>query len=321
VAPALVAAHFTGTETFGEILALIIERLPDLLVQAPEGVDVASRVARLTANYTSVLCEHSLDEAAIPMTTVTSHYASAGAGDDVADLLLRIRDGKPAAWDEILQRYGKLVSATVRSFRLQEADALDAVQMTWLRLVENVHRVQYPERLGGWLATTARRECLHILRQIKPGPSLTNAPIDDIPEPSSLSPPPTNVQAWEQVHEVLRLLDSLPPRQRQVMALTLAGYTPAEIASELDMTSEAIRSRLIRARRTLAGHLRPTGNPIYDECVDSTGNPRPYAEVGRAADIPPGAIGPTRARALQQLRRALDEHSIQRGSASDRLGG
>src|SRR5918992_2735990 len=97
------------------------------------------------------------------MTTVTS-YAPL-ATNSMTDLLLSIRDGDPAAWDEILRRYGKLVSTTVRSFRLQEADALDAVQMTWLRLAENAHRVRFPERLGGWLATTARRECLHIVRQ------------------------------------------------------------------------------------------------------------------------------------------------------------
>ncbi len=69
--------------------------------------------------------------------------------DSVAALLLRVRDGDNSAWKEIFRRYGKLVSATVRAFRLQEADALDAIQMTWLRLAENAHRIQYPEQLGG----------------------------------------------------------------------------------------------------------------------------------------------------------------------------
>jgi hypothetical protein len=32
---------------------------------------------------------------------------------------------------------------------LQDADARDAVQTTWLRLAENAHQVQFPERLGG----------------------------------------------------------------------------------------------------------------------------------------------------------------------------
>jgi RNA polymerase sigma factor (sigma-70 family) len=38
------------------------------------------------------------------------------------------------------------------------------VQTTWLRLVENLGSVKEPERLAGWLATTARRECLRVLR-------------------------------------------------------------------------------------------------------------------------------------------------------------
>src|SRR5918998_1214990 len=101
------------------------------------------------------------------MTTTTISYAPADATESVADLLREISNGNPAAWDEILHRYGKLVSTTVRSFRLQEADARDAIQMTWLRLAENTDRVQYSQRLGGWLTTTARRECLQILRQTK----------------------------------------------------------------------------------------------------------------------------------------------------------
>ncbi|MGH3755898.1 MAG: RNA polymerase sigma factor, partial [Pseudonocardiaceae bacterium] len=100
------------------------------------------------------------------------------------ELLVRARNGEMAAWDDILQRYGPLVSATVRSFRLQDADARDAIQMTWLRLAENAGQVQFPERLGRWLATTARRECLHILRQAKPGPYLTGAAPETAADPS-----------------------------------------------------------------------------------------------------------------------------------------
>jgi len=37
-----------------------------------------------------------------------------------------------------------VVIAKIRTFRLQDADALDAAQMTWLRLAENIHRIQHP---------------------------------------------------------------------------------------------------------------------------------------------------------------------------------
>jgi RNA polymerase sigma-70 factor (ECF subfamily) len=72
-------------------------------------------------------------------------------------------------------------------------------------------------------------------------------------------PTVTNVEAWEQQHEVLRLLKHLPPRQRQVLAWTFDGYTPSEIAEELAINSEAVRSSLKLARRTLAAAIGEMG--------------------------------------------------------------
>ncbi|MGH3833044.1 MAG: RNA polymerase sigma factor, partial [Pseudonocardiaceae bacterium] len=54
---------------------------------------------------------------------------------------------------------------TVASFRLQPADAEDAVQSTWLRVLERIDTLRDPECLGSWLATTASRECLALLRR------------------------------------------------------------------------------------------------------------------------------------------------------------
>jgi hypothetical protein len=41
-----------------------------------------------------------------------------------------------------------------------------------------------------------------------------------------------------------------------------------------------------------------------------TDHPRSYTEVARLAGIPPGAIGPTRARTLRQLRSLLEQHEL-----------
>jgi len=45
-------------------------------------------------------------------------------------------------------------------FKLNESDAADVVQTTWLRLLQHIDRIQYPDRIGSWLAATARNECL-----------------------------------------------------------------------------------------------------------------------------------------------------------------
>jgi RNA polymerase sigma factor (sigma-70 family) len=85
--------------------------------------------------------------------------------ESTAALLHAADQKRSSAWEELFRRYNGLVRSTVASFRLQEADAQDAVQNTWLRVMERMSTIRDPERLGGWLATTATRECLALIRR------------------------------------------------------------------------------------------------------------------------------------------------------------
>jgi len=75
--------------------------------------------------------------------------------------------GDQRAWELLVDRFSGLVWAICREHRLSDSDAADTVQLTWLRLLENLGRIRDPQRLAGWLATTCRRECLAVLRQSK----------------------------------------------------------------------------------------------------------------------------------------------------------
>ena len=72
--------------------------------------------------------------------------------------------GNRGAWETLVARYERLVWGVARSHRLGDADASDVFQTTWLRLLEHLDDVRDPDALGGWLATTARNECLRVLR-------------------------------------------------------------------------------------------------------------------------------------------------------------
>ncbi len=200
----------------------------------------------------------------MPTTTVPISYARPGTTMSTAELLLAAGEGNASAWEEIVRRYGRLVSTSVRSFGLQDADALDAVQMTWLRLAENCHRIQFPERLAGWLATTASRECLRILRQAKHTANAAETVAENIVDPS------------------------VGPEERAVNADT------ARVLGNLVAELPPSKRTLVRA--------------LFAEV------PQPYDEVARNTGIPIGSIGPTRARALQQLRRMLDERGLGPGA-------
>jgi RNA polymerase sigma factor (sigma-70 family) len=171
-------------------------------------------------------------------------------------------DGDEAAWGAIVDRFSGLVWSTARAHRLAPAEAADVAQTTWLRLVENLDRINDPERLGAWLATTARRECLrHIRLRGREFPtgddSVFEAPSDD--------------------HAEQRLIT----RERNT----------------------AVRRAFGRISERCQALLRLLAAP----------DPLSYDEIASALGMPIGAIGPTRARCLDQLRRTPELASLGTG--------
>ncbi|MGH8910761.1 MAG: sigma-70 family RNA polymerase sigma factor, partial [Egibacteraceae bacterium] len=115
-------------------------------------------------------------------TTERVEESPVDAHDDVDDLVRAAAEGDESAWDQLVERFNGLVWAVARGHRLSDADAADVAQATWLRLVEHIDRVRDPERLGDWLATTARRECLRLLRRagrVQPTRRLPDLPIPE----------------------------------------------------------------------------------------------------------------------------------------------
>jgi len=71
----------------------------------------------------------------------------------VTGLVTRATDGDRQAWDALIDRYAPLVWSICRRHRLEAADAQDAAQTVWLKLVEHLDKIRDPAALPGWLAT------------------------------------------------------------------------------------------------------------------------------------------------------------------------
>ena len=85
--------------------------------------------------------------------------------EEIATLVEQARAGESLAWDRIVDAYTPLVWSVVRRVGLGDASSADAVQLTWLSLLEHLDQVNEPARLAGWLRTTARRSCLQLIRR------------------------------------------------------------------------------------------------------------------------------------------------------------
>lgn len=174
----------------------------------------------------------------------------------VSELVEAASGGDQLAWDRLVDDHASLVWAVVRSHRLFGGDAEDAFQSTWLRLVENLGRLAQPERLPAWLVTTARRECLRLLR--RGGAELPDVNIADRADDTA-TPDPGPVEALlarEEQVAVLQAFQRLRPRCQDLLRLTVAAADPryADVAAELDMPVGSVgptRQRCIEHLRRL----------------------------------------------------------------------
>jgi RNA polymerase sigma factor (sigma-70 family) len=85
-------------------------------------------------------------------------------------------------------------------------------------------------------------------------------PVESPPDQPGSLPTATAVELREEASAVLVALATLPPKQRQVMAWCIDGYSPAEIARELGADPAAVRQNLAKARKNLKQMLGITGS-------------------------------------------------------------
>jgi len=162
--------------------------------------------------------------------------------------------GDQEAWNQIVERYSRLVWSVARGYRLSLSDTADVAQTTWLRLIENLDRIRDPDQLAGWLATTARREALRVLRQAGRVTPIDDEDLIDVADVEQESPETAMFQAAA-VDEIHDRLEMLPGRQREVMKLRAAGLSVEQTAARLGVSTASIRALQARARQSLVGRF------------------------------------------------------------------
>lgn len=85
-------------------------------------------------------------------------------GATTTELVERALAGEEPAWAALVERFQGVIWTASSSFRFDRSTRDDVFQLTCLRLLDHLGTIREPERLAGWLAVTARRECLRIVR-------------------------------------------------------------------------------------------------------------------------------------------------------------
>ncbi|MCX5122020.1 sigma-70 family RNA polymerase sigma factor [Micromonospora sp. NBC_00362] len=126
---------------------------------------------------------------------------------------------------------------------MSAADAYDVAQDTMRLAYERWPTIEHPK---AWARRTASRLCVERLAR---GEML---PVEDIEDRIPRKGDTCAIAMSDTLQDFLAALQQLPPRQRQLLLWAYEEYEPTEIAAELKMTPEAVRSSLWKARRNLA---------------------------------------------------------------------
>ena len=174
---------------------------------------------------------------------------------DVARLVRRAAAGDRWAWERLVDQYSRLIWAITRDFKLVDSDAADVAQATWLRLLEYIDRLRSPDRVGSWLAATARNECLRSLAARK---RVVLGHDEEALEGVAAAEPDVDegLLAAERAQFVREALACLPSTWQQMLELLMADppASYAEISDQLGLPVGSIgptRKRCLARLRVL----------------------------------------------------------------------
>jgi RNA polymerase sigma factor (sigma-70 family) len=180
---------------------------------------------------------------------VRRHRAGIGKTDD-ATLADMARRGSDAAWEEIVARFSGLVASVARAHRLSYADGADVAQHTWMQLHRHLPQLRQPERLGAWIARTARNESLRIASRRREAP-VDLASVDVATRRTD--DPLHGVLADERTQVVRKAIDRIPARNREMLRLLVwEEMSYVDVSGELRIPVGSIGPTRDRALRRLA---------------------------------------------------------------------
>lgn len=165
-------------------------------------------------------------------------------------------NGDPTAWNDLVDRYGRLVYSVPAKLRFAAADADDVFQKVFAIVLRRLETLRDQQRLGAWLIRTTYRECWRHAKVYK-----KSAPLDES-FPADGEPAEDEVSRAEQQDLVRQGLARIDERCRKLLtALFMVSDKPdyERISRELGMPVGSIGPTRARCFQKMEAILRSLG--------------------------------------------------------------
>ena len=186
-------------------------------------------------------------------------------GKDDGELVLAARDGRLGAFDALVGRYQRRVTARAYHLLNNVDDAMEVAQDAFLKAFEKLNTLSRPERFGHWvlrivgnMALNRRRaRALRKTASLDVTPAGGDEPMElNIADPAAATPEAL-VSAKDIEVLIWRVIQELPENQRVSLVLfSIEKFPQKQIAEILNCSVEAVKWNVFTARKTLKDKLK-----------------------------------------------------------------
>ena len=182
-------------------------------------------------------------------------------------LMIQVRDDDADAFEELVLRYQSRLLMVLQHMVGSREHAEDLTQEVFLRVYRARKRYEPGAKFATWLFTIAHNVAANAIRSLSrrkevnvDGGANQSAvqPLDRMALAASGLMPTRHLDKAERAEIVRLAVESLNERQRMALLLSkFEGMSYADIAEAMDLTTQAIKSLLSRARGNLREFLEP----------------------------------------------------------------
>jgi RNA polymerase sigma-70 factor, ECF subfamily len=172
-----------------------------------------------------------------------------------------IQAGDSHAMAEFIESQGRWVRAVVFGIMGRAGEVDDVCQRVWMHVWRECRHLDEPGRWRPWLYRIAHNAAMDALRAGRRRRKLLAATAAEmIVTGGSAGPtvasPDRQAISREEHEAVLKAIEDLPPLYREPFALKhVEGWSYAQICQTLDLPTDTVETRLVRARRLLRERL------------------------------------------------------------------
>ena len=174
-----------------------------------------------------------------------------------AELVDACRNGDPAAWAALVNRYQRLIYSIARRSGLDQEHAAEVFQHVFEMLASQINRIKQPDRVRMWLIIVAQREAWGVKQKMVSAQQYHSIEAEEVTQGlADRAPLPDAVVLQAEDHHLVRTaLSRLDERCRLLLSLLFlsqASPSYAEVAKSLDIAVGSIgptRARCLEKMR------------------------------------------------------------------------